>query len=359
MCLLATLLKREGWEVEVITYYPEDFFLSALKEHGIGHKFIDGTGKLKRILKIRGELRKGNQDVILSFLRTPNLLAELSAIPWRKWGLVVSERTGWKRGEENIGRWRSRLHCLADFVTVNSKANRRILTEHARCLKDKIITIYNTVDMDLYCPVQDDSPSDAIVFLVVGRVSQEKNVIGLIEAFGNACQGMPDKSMKMDWYGDAYRESRNTSNDKHSLYRKAEEKIAIMGLQDKVAFHPPTDDIISKYRKASALLLGSFYEGMPNVVCEGMACGKPILMSRVGDAEELVHEEKNGFLFDPYSTEDIAAKMVRFARLSNEEKASMGKYSRMLAEKLFAKDKFLRSYVEVMTKAAKSRRMRN
>lgn len=100
------------------------------------------------------------------------------------------------------------------------------------------------------------------------------------------------------------------------------------------------------------MTLPSFSEGLPNAVCEGMALGKPILMSAVCDAGNLVQEGINGFLFDPHSPESIADAIARFVKLTPEERDRMGRASRAKAEVLFDMNTVVEYYLRVMEAAA-------
>jgi len=59
-----------------------------------------------------------------------------------------------------------------------------------------------------------------------------------------------------------------------------------------------TDDPVAIYREADAFLLTSDSEGMPNVVMEAMACGLPVVVSKVGGVPEIVEQGITGFTFD-------------------------------------------------------------
>jgi glycosyltransferase involved in cell wall biosynthesis len=96
--------------------------------------------------------------------------------------------------------------------------------------------------------------------------------------------------------------------------------------------------------------LFSEYEGLPNAVCEGMACGKPILMSDVCDARCLVEDGKNGFLCDPHSPESIAKALKNIIRLTNAQLQEMGQESRRKAEILFDMSHILTAYEDVFDK---------
>ena len=59
------------------------------------------------------------------------------------------------------------------------------------------------------------------------------------------------------------------------------------------------------YRSADIFVLPSFYEGLPKVVIEAMACGKPILASDIPGNRELVIKGENGFLFNPTDEKEL------------------------------------------------------
>ena len=95
------------------------------------------------------------------------------------------------------------------------------------------------------------------------------------------------------------------------------------------------------------MLLPSYFEGLPNVVCEAMACGKPALVSNVSDNSRLVADGDNGFLFDPSSPGDLADTIHKFVMLSAEEKQKMGGRGRVRAEELFAPDIIVNQYFNI------------
>src|SRR4051794_14611915 len=88
LCTLATLFKKQGHDVSLLTYHSFDFFLPMIQEAGIGYRCLQSKSRLGRIWAIRRALRGGEQDVVLAFLDGPCLYAELAALPFRRWGLV-------------------------------------------------------------------------------------------------------------------------------------------------------------------------------------------------------------------------------------------------------------------------------
>jgi glycosyltransferase involved in cell wall biosynthesis len=81
-----------------------------------------------------------------------------------------------------------------------------------------------------------------------------------------------------------------------------------------------------------ALILPSLYEGLPNVVCEALACGLPVLASKISDNPRLVQDAVTGYLFDPNSPDEIAKTIFGFAQLGFEDRLEMSMAARRFAE---------------------------
>ncbi len=131
---------------------------------------------------------------------------------------------------------------------------------------------------------------------------------------------------------------------KSSVFLMLQQEIARKSLGDHFRLHPPEKDVVKLYRSASVLCLPSLYEGCSNVICEAMACGMPILASRVGDNTVLVEEGGNGFLFAPRSPQDIAEVIMRFTSLPRPVWDEMGRKSREKAEEKFSPADFANKY---------------
>jgi glycosyltransferase involved in cell wall biosynthesis len=71
-------------------------------------------------------------------------------------------------------------------------------------------------------------------------------------------------------------------------------------LQDIVSLHPPVIGVqkVDFFREADIFIYPSYSEGMPIAVIEAMACGLPIIATRVGGLPDLVIDGTNGLLVD-------------------------------------------------------------
>jgi glycosyltransferase involved in cell wall biosynthesis len=346
MVTMAKGFQQRGHEVRFLTYHPGGHFLPELKAAQIPCTFLPKSGALRRILAVRRVLRRGWQDVVLSFLEVPSLCAELAGLPLRKWGLVVGERLAHPKMGEGWRRWRRWPHRFADAIVANSHSNRVMLEVAWPRLRPKLTTIYNAVELDRFHPRQLPGPStkssSEFRLVVASSYQRKKNMMGLVQAL-HILRKPGSMNLVVDWYGAA--------PDPEPL-REAMDFVESHGLTSNIRFHPPIQEVEVEYQSADAVGLFSKYEGLPNAVCEGMACGKPIIMSDVCDAKHLVEDGKNGFLCNPDSPTSIANALERIGVLPIAERLEMGMESRRRAAQLFSPDKILESYEKVLHSAA-------
>jgi glycosyltransferase involved in cell wall biosynthesis len=350
LATLAVGLKKRGHQVRFLVYHPHDHFLPLLQAAEIPCHVIASCSYSRRVLGIRRILRQGWQDVVLAFLEGPSLYAELACIPKSRWGLVVGERLADPKIMKGLGLRTRHFHCLADAVVSNSHTNRIMLEVTFPFLKKRLSTVYNTVDLKLFRPFSDGIygservDKNTLLITVAASYQEKKNMQNVAKALLclKGCQAF--SPIVVNWFG--------AMPSDNKAFRQAERFVVENGLSETLRLHPATRDIAAEFSRADAVGLFSFFEGLPNVVCEGMACGKPILLSNVCDAGNLVQDGKNGFMFDPSSPESIAKAFQRLIDLSEMERRQMGAESRRMAERLFSEDVVIERYERILTRAA-------
>jgi glycosyltransferase involved in cell wall biosynthesis len=327
ICTLAVEMKRRGHDVQVVTYAPGDFFLPMLLQNGVEHTLLGGNGRWQWLPRIRSFLRRNRQDVVVAFLGSCASYAEIASLPLRSWGLVVSERTAFPGMFKGSGYLRKSLHLLADAVITNSHTNRLMLEKSIPWLKGKLITIYNAIDHNNFRYVETAPNKDSIRIVVASRISREKNILGLIKAVALLKDHYNGDNISVNIYG-------NSGEDSNYL-QECLGAIEDLKLHNYIRLNRVHNNIAAIYQEADVVLLTSFFEGLPNAICESMACGKPILMSEVSDARNLVIPGQNGFLFNPHYSESIAEAILRFASLPQSARREMGLRSNVMAKRLF------------------------
>ena len=93
-------------------------------------------------------------------------------------------------------------------------------------------------------------------------------------------------------------------------------------------------------------LPSSGWEGIPKVLIEAAAAGKPIVTTDHPGCRETVINGRNGFLVPIHSPRALAEALERLIG-QPQLRADMGKNSRKLAEQLFSLDKIVQSTIEV------------
>ena len=93
------------------------------------------------------------------------------------------------------------------------------------------------------------------------------------------------------------------------LRAEIEEYAKVQGVGDRVIFLGYRRDIPQLCACADAFLHTSYQEGLPVAVMEAMACGTPVVASRIRGNVDLIEDGVNGFLCDPMEAADFAAKL--------------------------------------------------
>lgn len=324
---LACALKGRGHEVEFCVYYPDDHYMHFLVQKKIPVHFVAKSNKfsLQPVFFIRKLIFQGNFDAVIAFLETPCVYAELATIFLKNIILIVSERNTVKGDRISITRkFKSYLHICANAIVSNSYSQAKWLKTQFSFLRNKVFTVWNGVDSELFCPVDEENClrkyGSELSLLVVARVTPEKNALGLVKAI-SLCR-TKGLDVTVDWVGAVL---------DVGYLKQVEGLIQEELIADHFSFLGPCRDVQELMRRYDALILPSFYEGLPNVVCEALSSGLPVLVSNVCDNKDLVQDMMTGVLFDPESPESIADAIAVFNNLSIEEKNNMSLKARAFA----------------------------
>lgn len=80
------------------------------------------------------------------------------------------------------------------------------------------------------------------------------------------------------------------------------------GLEDYVEFIGPKSqmDLAELFNAATVTVVPSYYESFGMVAAEAQACGSPVIASRVGGLQNVVHDGETGLLVEPRNAEDLS-----------------------------------------------------
>ncbi len=335
-----------GHSVVFLTYHPASFYYSYLNELGIPIKYINSSNYLTRIIKMRHFIRRGRYNAVISFLEGSNFICEVASLPKKKWSLVVGERSSKPEIKRSIKlilyRW---FHFLADYIVANSHANIDLVRSVNPLLNSgKCKVIYNMVDFNTWSPSETYVPrNNGKLKLVVAASHQKlKNLIGLIKAVV-LLEPYEKAALEIDWYGDRIIEPFFDES-----FIQAQKIIKENHLENIFSFYPAVKDLNVKIQNSDVLGLFSFYEGFPNVVCEGMACAKPIICSEVSDLPAFFDYDKN-LLFNPLKSDSINKTLKYIISLSDQQLISIGEINRTMANEYFYKEDIIDQYLKLLS----------
>jgi glycosyltransferase involved in cell wall biosynthesis len=125
-----------------------------------------------------------------------------------------------------------------------------------------------------------------------------------------------------------------------------EELAQKLGILDKVNFMGVFDNLGAIYKSANLLLLPSKQESFGLVALEALACGVPVVASRVGGLPEVIEDGRNSFLFEPNNLEEAIEKSVKVLSDMNLREKICANGIKTATEN-FAMDKIVRQYEAV------------
>jgi glycosyltransferase involved in cell wall biosynthesis len=111
-------------------------------------------------------------------------------------------------------------------------------------------------------------------------------------------------------------------------------------------------DMPAVYREAQLVCLPSYREGLPKVLMEAAACGRPLVASDVAGCREVCRDGVNGTLVPPRSPEALAAAIVRLLE-SPDTQRSYGLAGREIVEREYSVEQIgqetLACYRQILT----------
>lgn len=186
----------------------------------------------------------------------------------------------------------------AATITVSAALKQKIVSLGGTA--EKITVLRNGVDLDLFYAEDRDAARAKIgvsryAIASVGNLIQSKGHHLVIEAL----QELPDVELFI--VGGGYEERR---------FRRLAAELGVAG---RVRFLGilPQQMLRTLYSAVDCLVLASAREGWPNVLLEAMACGTPVLATRVGGVPEIVTPNSPGLVIDSPDSLEIARTVVR------------------------------------------------
>ena len=219
-----------------------------------------------------------------------------------------------------------------NYIAISHSIKKELM-EHFAIPEQNIQIIYHGVDPTHFYPSHKNEEAQKIrkeirekfslkndfVLLHVGALNSRK---GLYKSFNTLSflkkNGIQNVKLLAVGQGD------------HEILKKLSKQCNV---EDEVILAPHSKDIRNYYWASDCFFFPTFYEPFGLVILEAMACGLPVACSELAGGAELIDNNVNGVLFNPWDKpKEIANVLVPLIRDKNLA-TSLGEKARLKAEK--------------------------
>jgi len=172
---------------------------------------------------------------------------------------------------------------VAGIASVSADLKEKM--QHMGIPPSRIHVIYNGIDHRRFHPLPYHQARKTLqldhsrIILYVGNLKREKGCLDLLDAFINLASRHPALKLYVAGTG-----SMRKIMEQRSAQAKLEDRVVLLGKVDHTTLN-------QWYNAADVVCLPSFNEGVPNVLLEAMACGTPVVATRVGGIPEVVTDD--------------------------------------------------------------------
>jgi glycosyltransferase involved in cell wall biosynthesis len=355
---LAKGLWERGTSVTVATFYPGGPLRREVESTGVSVESLekrarwDVLGFFWRLIRL---VRRIQPTILHGYLATANILTVLLKpfFPSVKivWGLRASnmelERYGWV---DQVQSWvECKLSHFADAIVVNSYAGCDYAARQG-FPRDKMVVIPNGIDVDRFYP---DPVSRHRIRQAWGMADGE-HLIGLV--------GRLDPMKGHDTFLKAAALLARERDDikylcvgngpedyKRMLVVLSEE----LGLGQRLIWVRASDDVGAIYNALDLVTSCSSYgEGFSNVIGEAMSCGRPCVVTDVGDAKRIVGD--TGYVVAPGNPAALASAWQVALEAGGTEKARRGQRARERIIEHFSLERLIEETARLLETAGKT-----
>jgi glycosyltransferase involved in cell wall biosynthesis len=267
------------------------------------------------IMKLSLIIRKERPERIVGFGYYANHLVILARyISGLKIPVFINERTETASSLKRMGFRVVRnfllgmTYKMADRIIAVSHKTRYGLISHYGLKRDKITVIHNPIDFEKIEALSSDGVDHpwfndraTPLIIAVGRLIELKGFFYLIKAFSLVSKEIEKVHLAILGKGPER--------------AKLENLILNLDVKDKVILFGYQQNPFKYMAKAQIFVLSSFYEGLPNVVLEAMACEVPVISTLCPSGlDEIITDGFNGLLVPTGNEEALARAMLKLLK---------------------------------------------
>lgn len=320
----------------------------------------NGKLDLRTVITLRKYLKANAIDIVHTHGYKTNFYA-LAALVGKRMACVTTCHN-WLGGDAKMKFYaaldKRLLNRFDRIVAVSDRVQEEILNHHIA--SEKALMINNGIDIKRFHTHTGKAlikqklgiDPDAMVIGTVGRLSDEKGHVNLLEAAIHVIERYPKVVFLI--VGDG------------PLRKQLEAKATEITdrISEKTGFSHPhfiftgvRNDMPDIYSIMDIFTLPSFEEGLPMVILETMASKTPIISTRVGAIPSVLEDGRSGLFVTPGDVTGLAAAIVDL--LENEEKRdTLSKNAWQRVEREFSSRKMAEKYIAVYEDALRTRKIK-
>lgn len=205
---------------------------------------------------------------------------------------------------------------------------------------EKIYKITNFVDISRFQPLDSDERSmlkrtlsldKDIIINFTGRIVGRKGIDVLINAMATNRELLLSSILIIVGSGPDEDKMKNL--------------VSRLGIDNNIRFLGQTSEVVRYYQASDIFVLPSYAEGMSNSLLEAMACGLPVIASRIGGVVDVIEDGKTGILFEPGDISGLSSALVRLAN-DAELRQRLGIEARKKMVKDFSIERVAEEYIK-------------
>lgn len=287
-------------------------------------------------------LRSERPAAVLGFTVKPNIYGSLAA---RLCGIpALNNITGLGTAFISKGPLESLVTALyrpalrkSEAVFFHNEDDRDLFIGRGIVRGEQAIVIPGSgIDLSRFKPETIPGKADAPVFLLIGRLINEKGVREFVDAAARLKSAWPNARFQL--LGDFAAGAR-------AVGREELESWVAAGTVEYLGSSPDVRPFIAK---ADCLVLPSYREGLPRSLLEGAAMGRALIATDAPGCRNVVEPGVTGFLCEVRSAASLADAMERFLRLTPDERSKMGRSARQMVEERFSDERVNEAYLTAL-----------
>lgn len=335
----------------VIAIAPADAYSDRLRVAGVTFEpvRISGGGvnpvtEALSVVRLRSLFRRQKVDLILSYTPKGNLYSALACIELGLPFLPNVSGLGRAFIRRSPVTWIAQaLYRLtfrrAQRVFFQNPDDMAVFVREGLVLAERAERLPGSgVDLVRFSPAPlPVNPADAPAYLLVARMLWDKGVGEFVAAAREVRKIHPRATFRLLGF-------MASDNPSAIPWDQVNEWV----LEGIVTYLGPTDDVRPYLADADCVVLPSYREGVPRVLLEAAAMARPVITTDAPGCREAVIDKETGYACRTADARDLAAKMLAFVALPQEERLAMGQRGRAFVERNFDEHAVLDRYLKTV-----------